>query len=102
MLLKACGVLAFIAGALGLWYGFAMSFLVPGAPGEPYFQKNRMLLGNVPLLASLLMLSAAGWLFLRSVTRPKLTLGQAITYCVGSAAGLGFVFAVIGALIYQR
>lgn len=41
VLLKAGGVLAFIAGAYDLWYGFVMSFLVPGAPGEAYFQKDQ-------------------------------------------------------------
>ena len=59
-----------------------MSFLVPGAPGEPYFQRDRVLLGNVPLVASLLSLSAAGWLFFRSASDPKITLEKSITYCV--------------------
>lgn len=57
LLLRASGVVTFIAATFGLWYGFAMSFLVPGIPDEPYFQRNRVLLGNIPLVASVLALA---------------------------------------------
>lgn len=96
-----CGVAIFMAATFGLWYSFAMSFLVPGIPGEPYFQRDRVLLGNVPLLASLRGLCVAGW-FLRSALKSKITLSEAIIYCMGGAAGLGFLFFVIGAAIHQR
>ena len=97
-----CGVAIFIAATFGLWYGFAMSFLVPGIPGEPYFQQDRVLLGNVPLVASMLALCAVGWL-LRSALKSKITLSEAIIYlCLGSAAGLGFLFFVIDTAIHQR
>ena len=99
LLLRLLGILTFIAGAVGLWYGFAMSFLVPERPGEPYFQRDRVLLGNLPLLGSVLALSAAGWLLFRSLSEPKITLERAITYCIGGAVALGFLYAVIGALI---
>ncbi|MGA2882579.1 MAG: hypothetical protein ABSG13_26800 [Bryobacteraceae bacterium] len=78
-----------------------MSFLVPGIPGEPYFQRDRLLRGNVPLVASVLALCAAGWLFFRSAPKPKITLSEAIAYCIGGAAVLGFLFYLIGAAIYQ-
>jgi hypothetical protein len=96
-----CGLALFIAATFGLWYGFAMSFLVPGIPGAPYFQRQRVLLGNVPLVASMLALCAAGWFF-RSAIKSKITLSEAIIYCIGVAAGLGFLFFVIGAAIHQR
>jgi hypothetical protein len=96
-----CGVAIFIAATFGLWYGFVMSFLVPGMPGEPYFQRDRVLLGNVPLVTSVLALCAAGWFF-RSALKSKITLSEAIICCIGSAAGLGFLFFVIGAAIHQR
>jgi hypothetical protein len=102
LLLRVSGILTFVAGTVGLWYGFAMSFLVPGIPGEPYFQRDRVLLGNLPLLGSVIALAAAGWMFFRSVSEPKITLERAITYCIGGATGLGFLYAIIGALIYQR
>jgi hypothetical protein len=38
----------------------------------------------------------------RSFSEPKITLERAITYCIGGAVGLGFLYAVIGSLIYQR
>ena len=101
-LLRASGIVAFIAGTLGLWYGFAMSLLVPGTPGESYFQRDRILLGNLPFVGSVLALAAAGWMFFRSLSEPKITLEQAIAYCIGAAMGLDFLCFVIGALIYQR
>jgi hypothetical protein len=62
LLLKVSGIVTFVAGTFGLWYGFAMSFLVPGIPEEPYFKRDRVLLGNLPLLGSVLALAAAGWM----------------------------------------
>ena len=103
LILRVTCVLTFVAGTVGLWYGFAASFLVPGNHlGEPYFQRDRVLLGNLPLLGSVLALAAAGWMLFRSLSEPKITLGQAITYCIAGAAGLGFLYAVIGALIFQH
>jgi len=100
--LRATATSLFIGATFGLWYGFAMSFLVPGIPGEPYFQRDRVLLGNVPLVASVLALCAAGWLFFRSASDPKVTLEKTITYCVAGAAGLLFLLAVIGSVIHKR
>jgi len=71
-------------------------------PGEPYFQKERVLLGNLPLLASLTALSEAGWLLVRSLSEPKISLERAIAYCMGGAVGLGFLFAILGLLLNQR
>jgi len=102
VLLRVSAIVTFIAGTVGLWYGFAMSFLVPGTPGESYFQRDRILLGNLPLVGSMLALAAAGWMIFRSFSEPKITLERAITYCIGGAVGLGFLYAVIGSLIYQR
>jgi hypothetical protein len=102
LLLRSFGIVIFIAATFGLWYGFAMSFLVPSLPGEPYFQRNRVLLGNIPLLAAVLALCAAGWLFFRSASEPKITLGETIACSVAGAAGLCFLFVVIGSAIYQR
>jgi hypothetical protein len=102
VLLRVSAIVTFIAGTFGLWYGFAMSFLVPGTPGESYFQRDRILLGNSPLVGSMLALAAAGWMIFRSFSEPKITLERAITYCIGGAVGLGFLYAVIGSLIYQR
>jgi hypothetical protein len=99
LLMRLSAILAFIVGTFGLWYGFAMSFLIPGVPGEPYFQRDRVLFGNVPLLVSLIALSVAGWLFVLSISEPKITLEQAIAYCIGGAVGLGFLSAVFGSLI---
>lgn len=79
VLLRVSGIVIFIAGTFGLWYGFAMSFLVHGTPGESYFQKDRILLGNLPLVGSMLALTAAGWMFFRSFSEPKITLERAIT-----------------------
>jgi hypothetical protein len=75
---------------------------VPGIPGEPYFQKNRVLLGTLPLLPAMIMLCVAGWLVFRSAPEPKWSLEKTVIYCIGSAVGLIFLFVVIGALIYQR
>jgi hypothetical protein len=102
LLLRSLGVVTFVAATFGLWHGFAMSFLVPHLPGEPYFQRNRVLLGNIPLLAAVLALCSAGWLFFRSASEPKITLGETIAYSVVGAAGLCFLFFVIGSAIHQR
>ena len=98
---RVIGIVMFMAGTFGLWYGFAMSFLMPGNPGEAYFQKDRFLLGNLPLLGLPLVLSAAGWMVFHSLSEPRITLGQAINYSIVGAAGLGLVYAVFCALIYQ-
>jgi biotin transporter BioY len=99
---RILGTVALLAGTAGLYYGFVMSFLVPGILGEPYFQRQRVLLGNIPLAVSVLALCGAGWLFFTSLREPRFTLGQTIACCIGGAAGLWVLLAIIGALIYQR
>jgi hypothetical protein len=78
-----------------------MSFLVPGFPGEPYFQRDRILLGYLPLAGSLLGLAAAGWMFFNSLSQPKITLEKTITGCIGLATALGFLYALVLSLLYQ-
>lgn len=101
-LLRGSSIAIFLAGAFGVWYGFVMSFLVPGTLGEPYFTRDRILLGNVPLVGSFAALVAAGWMFFRSFSKPRFSLEQAIVYSIGGAAGLGWLYIVIGGLISQR
>src|ERR1035441_3387398 len=93
--LKAAAVVAFLIGTGVLYFGFTMTFLVPGMLGEPFFQKDRVLLGMLPLLAALLLLCSAGWLLFRSVSTPKRNLSDMIAYCFGAAIGMIFLFFII-------
>jgi hypothetical protein len=96
--LKASGVLAFLIGTAALYYGFAMTFLVPGAPGEAFFQKDRVLLGMLPLCAAVLTLCLAGWLLFHSASNPKRHLSDMIVYCIGGAIGAIWLSFIIGAI----
>lgn len=100
--LRAAAVSAFLLGTVALAFGFAMSFLVPGTPGDHYFQRNRVLFGNLPLLAAILMLFLSGWLLHRSVPESKRNLPDTIACCIGGSVGLICVFAMVGALVHQR
>jgi hypothetical protein len=99
--LKVAGTLVLLVGSAALYYGFVMTFLVPGNLGESFFQRNRVLLGMLPLCAGFLELCWAGWLFFRSVPYPKRHLLDMIVYCIGGAIGAIWVFLILGAL-YQR
>jgi uncharacterized BrkB/YihY/UPF0761 family membrane protein len=99
--LKIAGVLAFLAGMVALYFGFLMTFLVPGTPGEGFFVKERVILGILPLLAALVALCLSGWLFFRSVPNPRRHLSDVIAYCIGGAIGAIFLFCIVGG-IYQR
>jgi hypothetical protein len=83
-----------------------MTFLVPGYPGESFFQKDRLLLGVLPLLAAMAILSVAGWLFLRSSPSPKSnkgpTLPAMIAYCFFGSIGVIWLVFLVVALIHQR
>jgi hypothetical protein len=97
------GVLTFAVGTFLLAYGVAMAFFVPGYPGESYFQKNRLLYGVLPSVISVVVLGIAGWFFFRSsksLQRPTLT--TLIGYCFVGSIGMILLYAVVGALIYQR
>jgi biotin transporter BioY len=99
--MKTAGVVALLSGTVGLSYGFAMTFLVPGTPREGFFQKERVLFGILPLVAAVLALCSAGWLFFHSVLNPKRHLSDVIALCIGGAIGAIWLFIVVGA-IYQR
>jgi hypothetical protein len=53
------GVVTYIVGAVALYCGGMMTFLVPGYPRESIFQKERLLLGVLPVLEALEILSIA-------------------------------------------
>ena len=57
------GVGTFLVGTFLFAYGGAMAFFVPGRIGESYFQKERLLLGVLPLFLAVAVLSIAGWFF---------------------------------------
>jgi hypothetical protein len=99
--LRLTTVLLWVLGTVALYFGFAMSFLVPGLPGEPYFQKDRILLGNLPLAVSVILLCIAAWLF-RSWTKSKVSLDTAVMYSIGAAVVSLLLFAMVGAAVYQR
>jgi hypothetical protein len=102
ILFGSAAAVAFLFGTVALWYGFAMSFLVPGTPGAAYFQKDRVLLGNLPLAASPAVLCAASWMATRALQKPSIRLRTATLYSVASAAALLIVFLRIGALVHLR
>jgi uncharacterized BrkB/YihY/UPF0761 family membrane protein len=98
--LKVAGALAYLAGTMALYFGSAMTFLVPGTPREGFFVKERVIFGVLPLLAALVALCLAGWLFFRSVPNPRRNLSDVIAYCIGGAIGAIFLFFMVGG-IYQ-
>lgn len=57
----ARGILFIVACAL-LYYGGVMLLLVPGAPHEGYFERNRVFYGVVPFLVSVFLLVVVGLL----------------------------------------
>ena len=87
-------------------YGGAMAFFVPGRIGESYFQKERLLLGVLPLFLAVAVLSIAGWFFFGSTNSLKSSrqhsLSTVIAYCFVGSIGMIFLYTVVGALIYQR
>jgi uncharacterized membrane protein len=91
----------FLAGTFALSYGFAETFLVPGTPGETFFQKDRVLFGLLPLATAILILCLAGWLFTRASTNPKRRLSDTITYCIGGAVITIWALIIIAA-VYQK
>jgi|SRR5689334_6896150 hypothetical protein len=44
-----------------LYFGIGMLLLVPGDPGGPYWARNRVVYGAVPLFAGLLALAISSW-----------------------------------------
>jgi hypothetical protein len=48
------------------YFGLGMLLLVPGAPGEPYWAKERLIYGVVPLCAGLTLATAGPWIALRT------------------------------------
>jgi hypothetical protein len=44
-----------------LYYGLGMLLLVPGDPGGPYWVRNRVVYGVIPLFAGLLALAVSSW-----------------------------------------
>lgn len=101
-MLGVAAAVTFLVGTVALWYGFAMSFLVLGAPGGPYFQTDRVLLGNVPLIASIAMLCAAAWFTRRALPKATIRPAAAMLYAVAGAMALLFAGLVVVALIHQR
>ncbi|MCE5306678.1 MAG: hypothetical protein LLG20_03460 [Acidobacteriales bacterium] len=100
--LRVTGVVAFLAGTVALSYGFAMSFLVPGTPGEGFFVRERVIFGVFPLLAALVTLGLSGWLFFRSVPNPRHNLSDVIAYCIGGALGAIFLFFIVGGIFHEH
>lgn len=98
---RCTGAVAFLAGVFAFYYGFVMTFLVPGTPGEGLFEKCRVLLGVLPLTAGLLSLCAAGWLLFRSFPRQRLSLSDSIALCIGTAAGI-ILFLFLMAGVFAR
>jgi hypothetical protein len=100
------GAVTFILGTVVLCSGVIMTFFVPGYPGESFFQKDRLLLGVLPMLAAMAILSMSGWTFLRSVRAPNSSSGPSlsdmIAYCFFGSIGTIWLFFVVAALIHQR
>lgn len=100
------GVITFIIGTIAFYFGGMMTFFVPGDPGEPFFQKDRVLRGILPLLGAISILSLAGWFFLRSVrgngTASGPGLPTMIAYCILGAIGAFWLFFMAIALISYR
>ena len=44
-----------------LYFGLGMLLLVPGDPGGPYWARNRVVYGVVPLFAGLTALAISSW-----------------------------------------
>jgi hypothetical protein len=100
----AAGIATFIVGTTLLYFGGTMTFLVPGYPGESFFQKDRLLLGIVPLLAALALFILAAWFF-RSIRFPKAsgpTLPVMIAYFFFGAIGVLWLSFVVAALVHHR
>ena len=53
-------ILLVVASVL-LYYGLAMLLLVPGDPGGPYWARNRVVYGAIPLFTGLLALAVSSW-----------------------------------------
>jgi uncharacterized membrane protein YidH (DUF202 family) len=96
--LKIVGSLAFLAGTFALSYGFAETFLVPGTPGETFFQRDRVLFGLLPLAIAISILCLAGWFFARASSNPKRRLSDTITCCIGGAVITVFACFILAAL----
>jgi hypothetical protein len=97
--LRVGGGVVFAIGTASLCMGFVNSFLIPELPGESYFQRDRLLLGNLPLLAALPALILAGSLFHCSsaIRRHR---SDVVMYCIGAAIGIIFLLFIAGG-IYQ-
>ena len=96
--LKAAAVFAFLIGTAALYFGVVMTFLLPGSPGESFFQKDRILLGMLPLGGAVVALCTAGVLLFRSASNPKRSLSDMIAYCIGGAIATIWLFFILGAI----
>jgi len=102
----SAGIFTLVIGTAAFYYGATMTFLVPGTPGESFFQKDRVIFGILPLLAALAILSLAGWLFLRSVkgsaVSKSTTLPTMIAYCIlGAIGALWLCFIAVAIINHQ-
>ena len=95
--LKALGSLIFAVGTVALYYGFVMTFMVPGVPGE-FLSARRMLYGLAPLVAAIFLLCLAGNVFCRSSPNPKRRLSDVVWYCIGGAMLAVFLFCILAGL----
>jgi hypothetical protein len=97
------GVLAFAVGGFAFYYGAVMAFFVPGYRGESYFQKDRVLLGILPFLLGIGILSLAGWLFSKLAPNPTPEgAAKAIGYCFAAVFAILLLLAMVGSYLYQR
>lgn len=85
--------LLFVASAL-LYYGLGMLLLVPGDPGGPYWVKERVIYGLLPIAGGILSLSGSSWIAIHS--QPKIDPASIIKReLLHTAAGIVLVFALL-------
>ncbi|MGD0135093.1 MAG: hypothetical protein ABSE57_23855 [Bryobacteraceae bacterium] len=93
-LLVASRFVSLVVASILLYYGLGILFLVPGNTGGPYWAKERVVYGIVPLSLGLLSIGTSAW----SATRYRYqsNLGDAITQTLLYAAvGIVAVFATL-------
>ena len=102
IIFDSAAAVASLFGTTAAGYGFAMSSLVPGAPGEAYFQEQSGAAGAFCPSPPLWRILHCRWLGKRALQNPVIRLRTATGCSVASAAFRLIVFAVVGALADVR
>ena len=65
-LMKIFSIFAEALGCVSLYFGTGVLLIVPGATGEPYFDRRMLAYGIAPTILSVMLLLLAGWLWSRA------------------------------------